>query len=133
MDSHNRWRLVALTLAFLLLAMSNLAVWLLAKSTRDGSESAGASARWEVAPATASVQRRVLVETLLLPCRFDAADTFRHILAEAEPLLGAPVVTSVAVSAGDVLKAGDMPLTVSGRPLVLLPKAWLWPSTPPTV
>ena len=121
MDTHKSWRSVALGLALTLLVVLNLAVWLLAESTREEPEAAGDQAQAQLGPPTATAELRNLVDTMVLRCRFDAADVIRHTLSEARPLLGTPVVTSVHASTGDTLVAGDVPLTVSGRPVIVLP------------
>ncbi len=120
-DTHKSWRLAALALALALLVVLNLAVWLLAETTREGPETTANQAQAQLDPPTATVELKNLVETMVLRCRFDAADVIRHTLSEARPLLGTPVVTSVHASTGDTLVAGDVPLTVSGRPVIVLP------------
>lgn len=120
MNTHKPWRLVALGLALALLVVLNLAVWLLAESTRREPEATLDRGQTPLGPPTATAELKSLVETVVLRCRFDAADMIRHTLSEARPLLGTPVVTSVHVSTSDTLAAGEVPLTVSGRPVIVL-------------
>lgn len=119
--TRNTWRLVASVLAFALLVVLNVTVWLLAESTRRAPDGTGVPTQVHVAPATATAKLKSLVETAVLRCRFDAANVIKHVLSESRPLLGTPVVTSVHTSAGDTLNAGEVPLTVAGRPVIVLP------------
>ena len=120
MNTHKAWRLVALCLALVLLVVVNLAAWLLAESTREEPEDTLDQQQTQLGPPTATAELNTLVETVVLRCRFDAADTTRHILSQARPVLGTPVVTSVHVSTRDTLLAGEVPLTVAGRPVIVL-------------
>ncbi len=120
MNTHKAWRLFALCLALVLLVVVNVAAWLLAESTREDPETILDQQQTQLGPPTATAELRSLVETVVLRCRFGAADMTRHILSEARPVLGTPVVTSVHASTRDTLAPGEVPLTVAGRPVIVL-------------
>ena len=69
---------------------------------------------------TAKVERRVLVDTVVLRGLVSAEQT-----VEVTPQVGtedaAPVVTAVRVKPGDPVRAGDVLIEVSGRPVFALP------------
>ena len=120
MEPHRFWRVTAIALAVALLVAVNVVVWLQAARTREASDGTAGQTQTQLNQPTATVELNRLVETMLLRCRFEAADVSRHTLSASLPLLGTPIVTSVHVAVGDTLAPADVPLTVAGRPVIVL-------------
>ena len=125
MEPHRFWRVTAIALAVALLVAVNVVVWLQAARTREASDGTAGQTQTQLDQPTATVELNRLVETMLLRCRFEAADVSRHTLSASLPLLGTPIVTSVRVAVGDTLAPADVPLTVAGRPVIAV---WRFPA-----
>ncbi|WP_018544970.1 hypothetical protein [Streptomyces sp. LaPpAH-108] len=115
-----RWRwLAGMTAASVLLTGAGVAA---AQLIRSPAQAAAETAPPEADVLTAPVEHRVLKDTVVLRGTVRAGQT-----VEVAPQssggdgAGAPVVTRVPVKAGQRVKAGQVVLEVSGRPVFVLP------------
>lgn len=69
-------------------------------------------------PVTAPVRKGVLVSRVITRGTVEAADTV-DVLAPSTATSAAQVVTAIKVKVGDTVKAGDAPIRVSGRPILI--------------
>ena len=103
------------------LTLLNALLWVATARLGATDESVAGAQAATIIPATGLVQLRQLRETMILRCRVIASDE-THLYWEATPEPGiAAVVTSVQVSHGEEVAAGDMAVEVSGRPVIVLP------------
>ncbi|MFI6585517.1 peptidoglycan-binding protein [Embleya sp. NPDC050493] len=115
--------LVATVIAAVLLAGGGLAAARFVKSPNEKAAEAKAPAPSVI---TAMVERRILTDTVVLRGEVTAGQTVAvspRVSASGGKDAGAgkPVVTGLRVKPGDVLRAGQILIEVSGRPVFVLP------------
>ena len=110
---------LAIVLGSLSLLLFNLCLWLFIG--RDNSNIQPNDGDISLELPTARVETRDMIETMNLRCRFAPADTVPHKVSAAGYSSAPSVVTSMHAQVGDVVSAGNVLITISGRPVIVLP------------